>query len=71
MGDRVDRPGGPWVVFVSLFVVDWSGGGWVWEEVDEPVEEYGYPDEPEGYALSHVSLELHVMMYTLPVVSEA
>jgi hypothetical protein len=55
---------------VGLFIVDWSVGG-VREEVDQPVDKYGYPDEPKGYALSHVCLKLDVMMDTLPVVVEA
>ncbi len=70
MCDRVDRPGRPCIVFVGLFIVDWSVGG-VREEVDQPVDKYGYPDEPKGYALSHVCLKLDVMMDTLPVVVEA
>ena len=56
--DGVERPASPFVFVVLLFVVD-CAGGCLGEEVDEPVDEDGAPDEPDSYILSEMCLELN------------
>jgi hypothetical protein len=48
--DGVERPAGP-VIVLKLLVEALDGVG-VGQEVDEPVDEYPNPDEPQGNALT-------------------